>query len=149
MCDSRIEHVQVLYDGREHKVSIIYLPGEEYSLFTVNGWVDSDKANALTKQYRQRWTIENEYKTIKANFLLQTATKDSRIRFLYFVIGVILYYVWRLANFVLREECMWASARTRRLSGENRRTDWVLSVRPRRLSWMQFRARSHSGERLR
>lgn len=91
-----------------HEVSIIYLSGDDEdddcSIFTVNGWVDSGRASALTNQYRNRWMIENEYKTIKENFLPQTATKDYRVRFLYFVIGVILHNIWRLANFMLRDE---------------------------------------------
>ena len=107
--DSRIEHCEAWHNGRMHKLSIIYLPGYDesdsdgYSIFTVNGWVDSDRAQALVEQYRQRWTIENQYKSIKEEFLPQTASKDYRIRFLYFVIGVILHNVWRLANFVLRD----------------------------------------------
>jgi hypothetical protein len=107
--NTRIEHAEGWQDGRMHKLSIIYLPGhdeddsEGYSMFTVNGWVDADRAQALVGQYRQRWTIENQYKSIKEDFLPQTASKDYRIRFLYFVIGVILHNVWRLANFVLRD----------------------------------------------
>lgn len=107
--DSRIEHCEGWYDGRKHKLSIVYLPGHDesdsdgYSLFTMNGWVDPDRAQALVKEYRERWTIENQYKSIKEHFLPQTASKDYRIRFLYFVIGVILHNVWRLANFVLRD----------------------------------------------
>lgn len=101
--DSRIEHAWQTHGGREHKVSIIYLPGGEYSLFTVNGWVDPNRAQALTGQYRERWTIENQYKSIKANFLPQTATKDYRVLFLYFVVGAMMYNVWRLANFLLRD----------------------------------------------
>ncbi|MFC6838421.1 transposase [Halomarina ordinaria] len=107
--NSRIEHVEGWYGGRMHKLSIIYVPGHDdddndgYSMFTVNGWVDEDRAQALVGQYRQRWTIENQYKSIKAHFLPQTASTDYRIRFLYFVIGVILHNVWRLANFVLRD----------------------------------------------
>jgi hypothetical protein len=102
--DHRVEHAELTVDGRTHKVSLIYLPGTEYSIFTVNGWVDPDRAQALTSQYRQRWVIENEYKTIKQHFLPQTATKDYRTRFLYFVIGVVMYNVWRLTNFLLRDE---------------------------------------------
>jgi len=101
--DSRVEHVWDWVNDRKHKVSIIYLPGKEYSQFTVNGWVDPNRAQALTDQYRRRWQIENQYKSIKTNFLPSTATKDYRIRFLYFVIGVIMYNVWRLANFLLRD----------------------------------------------
>ncbi|WP_338756530.1 transposase (plasmid) [Halobacterium salinarum] len=102
--DTRVEHAWQQYDGRQHKVSIIYLPGGEYSQFIVNGWVDADRAAALTTQYRKRWQIENQYKSIKTNFLPQTATTDYRVRFLYFVIGVMMYNVWRLANFLLRDE---------------------------------------------
>lgn len=102
--DHRIEHTWQVYKGREHKVSIVYLPGEEYSLFTINGWVDPDRTQALMGQYRKRWTIENEYKSIKENFLPRIATKDYRNRFLVFVVAVILHNVWRLTNFLLRDE---------------------------------------------
>lgn len=102
--DSRIEYVELTYDARTHDVSIIYLPGDEFSLFTVNEWVDPDRTQALTDQYRHRWEIENEYKTIKKHFLPTSATKDYRIRFLYFVIGVMMYNIWRLTNFLLRDE---------------------------------------------
>lgn len=50
-----------------------------------------NRAQALTEQYRQRWTIENQYKAIREHSLPQTATKDYRVRFLYFIIGVILH----------------------------------------------------------
>lgn len=102
--DTRIEHAECWHEGRMHKVSIVYKPGGEYSMFTLNGWVDPHRAQALIDQYRHRWTIENEYKTIKEHYLPPTASKDYRVRFLYFVIGVILYNIWRLANFVVRDE---------------------------------------------
>lgn len=102
--DSRIEHTWGWYEGRRHKVSIIYKPGGEYSIFTVNGWVDPDRAEGLIGQYRHRWQTENSYKTIKENFLPQTATTDYRVRFLYFIISVMMYNVWRLTNFLLRDK---------------------------------------------
>jgi len=102
--DTRIEHAECWHEGRKHKVSIVYKPGGEYSLFTLNGWVDHHRAEALIGQYRHRWTIENEYKTIKEHYLPPTASKDYRVRFLYFVIGVMLFNIWRLANFVVRDE---------------------------------------------
>jgi hypothetical protein len=102
--DTRIEHAKLTYEGRTHKVSLVYLPGGKYSVFTINGWISPDRAQALTEQYRQRWVIENEYKTIKQHFLPIIASTDYRIRFLYFVIAVILYNTWRLSNFVLRDE---------------------------------------------
>lgn len=102
--DCRIEHVWQTHEGRKHKVSIVYQPGGEYSLFTLNGWIDSDRAQALVEQYRERWMVENQYKSIKQNFLPRIATKDYRNRFLVFVVSVILHNVWRLANFLLRDE---------------------------------------------
>lgn len=70
----------------------------------MNSHVTPDRAIGLAESYRDRWTIENEYKSIKANFLPKSASKDYRIRFLYFVIGVMTYNVWRLSNFYLRDK---------------------------------------------
>ncbi|WP_243700392.1 transposase [Halorussus pelagicus] len=95
-------------DGRSHDVSIMYVPSTEeketYSIFTTNAEVSPDRAQGLTAQYGHRWEIENEYKTIKEHFLPTSASKDYRVRFLYFVIAVIMYNVWRLTNFLLRDE---------------------------------------------
>lgn len=51
--DHRIEHAELTYERRTHEVSIAYLPsgtdedGEDtYSLFTMNGHVDPDRAQA-------------------------------------------------------------------------------------------------------
>jgi len=57
----------------------------------------------LTTQYSQRWQIESEYKTIKHHFLPTAASTDYRVRLLYFVLGVVMYNVWRLTNLLLRE----------------------------------------------
>ena len=105
--DSRIRYGTHKYDGREHDITYIYTPskkdGDKYAVFTINEHVDHHRAEALLGQYGQRMEIENEYKTIKKHFLPTTASKDFRIRFLYFVIGTLLYNVWRMANFVLRD----------------------------------------------
>jgi len=105
--DSRIGHGTHEYDGREHNITYIYTPskkdGDKYAVFTVNGHIDHHRAEALLGQYGQRMEIENEYKTIKKHFLPTTASKDFRIRFLYFVVGTLLYNVWRMANFILRD----------------------------------------------
>ncbi|WP_440765095.1 transposase [Natronorubrum sp. DTA7] len=113
--DVKVEHATLTVDGRTHDVSIMYVPKdtkldqeeiieENYAIFTTNAEVSPDRAMALTTQYRKRWQIENEYKSIKNHFLPTCASKDYRIRFLYFVVGVMMYNVWRLANFVLRDE---------------------------------------------
>ena len=105
--DSRIGHGTHKYGGREHDITYIYTPskkdGDKYAVFTVNEHIDHHRAEALLGQYGQRMEIENEYKTIKKHFLPTTASKDFRIRFLYFVVGTLLYNVWRMANFVLRD----------------------------------------------
>lgn len=105
--DSRIGHGTHEYGGREHDITYIYTPskkdGDKYAVFTVNEHIDHHRAEALLGQYGQRMEIENEYKTIKKHFLPTTASKDFRIRFLYFVVGTLLYNVWRMANFVLRD----------------------------------------------
>jgi len=111
--DVSVEHGWLTNEGERQPISFLYLPkdsandGEytegDYAVFTVNAHVGPDRAMGLAEQYRTRWTIENQYKTIKAHFLPQTATTDYRIRLLYFVIGVILYNVWRLTNFLLRD----------------------------------------------
>lgn len=113
--DVSVEHGTLTYEGESHEVSFIYVPKDsakdkeefikgDYAIFTVNAWVDPDRGMALTEQYRNRWMVENEYKSIKQHFLPKTATSDYRNRFLYFVIGVTMYNTWRLTNFILRDE---------------------------------------------
>ena len=105
--DSRIVHGSQTFDGREHDMTYVYTPSkkdeDKYAVFTINEHVDHHRAEALLGQYSQRMEIENEYKTIKKHFLPTSASKDYRIRFLYFVIGTLLYNVWRMANFILRD----------------------------------------------
>lgn len=102
-----LEHSTLTVDSESHDVTIVYAPrwgsDEQYSIFTVTGHVDFGRAQALLSQYNHRMEIENQYKTIKQHFIPQTASKDYRLRLWYFVVGVILYNVWRMANFELRE----------------------------------------------
>lgn len=97
--------VRMDYEGRTHEVDFIYSPSSEdsYSIFTTNADVPPDRAEGLTAQYRQRWVIENEYKSIKAHFLPRTCSKDYRVRLFYFVAAVLMYNVWRLTNVLLRQ----------------------------------------------
>ena len=115
MADASVEQGWLTYEGERQPVSFIYVPNDtakdkeeyiegDYAIFTVNAHVKPDRGIGLAEQYRRRWTIENEYKTIKNHFLPTSASSDYRSRFLYFVIGVTLYNVWRLANFLLRDE---------------------------------------------
>lgn len=94
-------------DGRKHEVSIMYVPSTnkegKYAVFTTNRDVTPDEVLGLTDQYSWRWEIEIEYKTIKKHFLPTTASTDYRVRLLYFVLGVVMYNIWRLTNLTLRE----------------------------------------------
>jgi len=107
--DSRVEWGSLEYEGRTHDISYIYTPtdedeeNQEYAIFTVNEHVEPGRAEALIGQYNQRMEIENQYKSIKEHFLPKTCSSDYRPRFLYFVVGVVMYNVWRLANFILRD----------------------------------------------
>ena len=71
--------------------------------FTTNRDVPVEQAQGFVSQYKQRWEIENEYETIKRHFLPTVGSMDYRIRFLYFVIDVVMYNVWRLTNLLFRE----------------------------------------------
>jgi hypothetical protein len=113
--DVSVEHGTLTYEGETHDVSFVYVPKDsakddaeyiegDYAIFTVNAHVSPDRGMALTEQYRRRWTIENQYKSIKQHFLPQVASADYRNRFLVFVVGVMMHNVWRLANFLLRDE---------------------------------------------
>lgn len=61
-----------------------------------------ERAAGLKAQYRDRWMIENEYKSIKEHFLPRTTSSDYRVRLFYFVAAVLMYNVWRLTNLLLR-----------------------------------------------
>ena len=108
LADVAVERaVSLFVNGRSHELSFMYVPSTEedgtYAVFTSNRDVTPDQAMGLTAQYSWRWQIESEYKTIKKHFLPTTASRDYRVRLLYFVIGVVMYNVWRLTNLLLRE----------------------------------------------
>lgn len=106
--DGRVLHGSLAYEGREHDMSFVYHPADwsddDYKIWTMNAHVDTGRAQALIGQYDQRMEIEGQYASIKQNFLPKTSSMDYRMRFLYFLIGVVMYNVWRMANFILRGE---------------------------------------------
>jgi IS4 transposase len=91
-------------DGRTHDVAFMYIPSESgsYNIFTTNAEVPPGRIQGLTEQYRDRWMIEIEYRTIKQNFLPLTTSKDYRVRLFHFIAAVIMYNVWRVTNVLLR-----------------------------------------------
>lgn len=98
--------VPLTVDGRTHGVDFMYVPSREetgsYTIFTTNADVPPERVAGLAAQYRDRWAIENEYKSIKAHFLPRTCSTDYRVRLFYFVAGVLMYNVWRVTNLLLR-----------------------------------------------
>ncbi len=102
-----VRNVSHGHEGRVHTGSIMYVPSTKeegaYAVFTTNRDVPLEQVQGFTGQYTQRWQIENEYKTIKQHFLPTVASTDYRIRFLYFVIGVVMYNVWRVTNLLFRD----------------------------------------------
>lgn len=107
--DLRVTHGWLNYDGREHEVSWIYRKKENEQgpftlLLTTNGHVSPDRGMALSSQYDQRMEIETTYQSLKTHYLPSTASKDFRLRMMFLVVGTLLYNVWRLSNFVLRDE---------------------------------------------
>ena len=102
-----VRNVPHWHESRSHTGSIMYVPSTKkegaYAVFTTNRDVPVEQAQGFVGQYKQRWEIENEYKTIKKHFLPTVGSMDYRIRFLYFVIGVVMYNVWRLTNLLFRE----------------------------------------------
>lgn len=91
-------------DGRTHDVAFMYIPSESgsYNIFTTNAEVPPGRIQGLTEQYRDRWMIEIEYRTIKQNFLPLTTSTDYRVRLFHFIAAVIMYNVWRVTNVLLR-----------------------------------------------
>jgi hypothetical protein len=95
------------YYDRVHTGSIMYVPStkedDTCAVFATNRDVPLDMVQGFVGQYTQRWQIENEYKTIKHHFLPTVSSTDYRIRFLYFVIGVVMYNIWRVTNLLFRD----------------------------------------------
>ncbi|WP_241431120.1 transposase [Halococcus thailandensis] len=102
-----VRNVPHRHESRIHTGSIMYVPSTKeegaHAVFTTNRDVPVEQVQGFVGQYRQRWEIENEYKTIKKHFLPTVGSMDYRVRFLYFVIGVVMYNVWRLTNLLFRE----------------------------------------------
>lgn len=95
------------YQGRKHRGTIMYVESTEqedaYAMFTTNRDIPVEQVQGVVAQYKKRWRIENEYKTIKKHFLPTMASTDYRIRFLYFVIGTVMFNVWRLPGLLVRD----------------------------------------------
>lgn len=88
-----------------HAMQFLYVPStksEGTAVFATNLSVDPEEAETFCRRYSCRWQIENEYKSIKNDFLAKTSSKDYRVRLFYFVFAVLLHNIWRLTDFLLK-----------------------------------------------
>ncbi|MFC6723010.1 transposase [Halobium palmae] len=88
-----------------HAMQFLYVPStkiEGTAVFATNLRVEPAEAETFCQRYSRRWQIENEYKSIKYDFLAKTSSKDYRVRLFYFVFAVLLHNIWRLTDFLLK-----------------------------------------------
>lgn len=100
-----VESAAVHVESGSHSMQFLYVPsatGEGTTVFATNLRVGPDEAKTFCRRYSRRWQIENEYKSIKHDFLAKTSSKDYRVRLFYFVFAVLLYNIWRLTDFLLK-----------------------------------------------
>jgi len=100
-----VESASVHVESGSHPMQFLYVPstsGEGTTVFATNLRVGPEEAESFCRRYSRRWQIENEYKSIKSDFLAKTSSKDYRVRLFYFVFAVLLYNIWRLTDFLLK-----------------------------------------------
>ncbi|WP_248898366.1 transposase [Haloplanus halobius] len=100
-----VETASVNVESGSHELRFLYVPptsGEGTAVFATNLRVGPEEAESFCRRYSRRWQIENEYKSIKHDFLANTSSKDYRVRLFYFVFAVLLYNIWRLTDFLLK-----------------------------------------------
>ncbi|AHZ22139.1 transposase [Haloferax mediterranei ATCC 33500] len=103
--DVAVESASVHVEQGSHAMQFLYVPSTKSdgtTVFATNARVRPEEAEAFCRRYSSRWQIENEYKSIKHDFLAKTSSKDYRVRLFYFVFAVLLYNIWRLTDFLLK-----------------------------------------------
>ncbi|WP_136718622.1 transposase [Halorientalis salina] len=104
-CEVAVESAVVDVESGSHPMRFLYVPSTKSdgtTVFATNLRVGPDEAESFCRRYSRRWQIENEYKSIKNDFLAKTSSKDYRVRLFYFVFAVLLYNIWRLTDFLLK-----------------------------------------------
>jgi hypothetical protein len=102
-----VETASVHVEAGNHQMRFLYVPstkGDGTAVFATNLRVGPDEAETVCRRYSRRWQIENEYKSIKHDFLAKTSSKDYKVRLFYFVFAVLLYNIWRLTDFLLKAD---------------------------------------------
>jgi hypothetical protein len=78
-----VESASVHVEAGSHSMQFLYVPstkGDGTTVFATNLRVGPDEAETVCRRYGRRWQIENEYKSIKHDFLAKTFSKDYRVR---------------------------------------------------------------------
>jgi len=103
--DVAVERVSVDVTIGSHAMRFLYVPstkGDRTAVFATNLPVGPEEAETFCHRYSRRWRIENEYKSIKNDFLAKTSSKDYRVRLFYFIFAALLHNIWRLTDFLLK-----------------------------------------------
>ena len=102
--DVAVERAEVDVATGSHECRLLYVPGDdgETQTFITNRAVAPEDAEAWVEHYANRWCIENEYWAIKQEFLARTSSTNHELRIYYFVFGILMYNVWRLADVLLK-----------------------------------------------
>lgn len=103
--DVAVQEAKVEVETGSHPMRFLYVPSQEgdgTAVFVTNRSVKPSEAETFCERYSQRWQIENEYKSIKNDFLAKTASKDYRVRLFYFVFAALFYNIWRLTDLLLK-----------------------------------------------
>jgi len=105
-----VESTSVHVDHGSHAMQFLYVPstkGEGTAVFATNLSVGPKEAETFCRRYSRRWQIENEYKSIKNDFLAKTSSKDYRVRLFYFCIrGAAAQYL-AAHRFSVEGWCQW------------------------------------------
>ncbi|WP_348611004.1 transposase [Halobaculum rarum] len=108
--EQAVEHnVPFGVDGEvHHKAEFLYAPSTredasgKYAVFVTNKErVEPAEISSVVNEYRRRWDIENQYKSIKS-FLPKTSSTDYRVRLCNFAFATLIYNLWRLTDYLLK-----------------------------------------------
>ncbi len=75
-----VESAPVHVEQGSHAMQFLYVPStkaEGTAVFATNRLVDPEEAEAFCRRYSRRWQIENEYKSIKNDFLAKTPPRTT------------------------------------------------------------------------
>ncbi|WP_435182082.1 transposase [Halorussus sp. AFM4] len=64
--------------------------------------LDREETKRVVNRYRQRWDIENAYKSMKT-FLPWTTSNEYAVRLFHFAFSALLYNLWRLVDFLVQK----------------------------------------------